>query len=152
MSIETVFTFLSKVFAKISISFSLFFIVIAAGFYFDLINDTIFTILFTLIIILLLIDTMIKFVLKQGEAYNLYRLEKAYIANNYDIYRATLQKSKKSEDNSLVDFIKGIGLETAGKIVEVATTKIEEISDKKEKKDTEKQIELIKAEIAKLDG
>lgn len=143
MSVETMFTFLSKVFARISIAFSLFFVVLAAGYYFGIISETIFSILFILLLILLFVDTVLKFLLKQDETLHLHKLEKNYVADNYEAYRATLQKDKK--EDTINDFIKGLGLESALKLISAA--KNVTLTSKKKEKEKEKKLDLIQAEI-----
>jgi len=130
MSLATVFTFLSKAFAKISIAFSLFFVVLSASFYFGIISDEVFNILFFVLIIMILIDTAIKFVLKQHETIYLHRLEQNYIDKNYLAYRVEIIKKKKDENTSSEAFVSNLGKEVVKKAVSKVMPKSETEDEK----------------------
>lgn len=134
MSLSTVFTFLSKAFAKISIAFSLFFVVLAASYYFGVITDTVFNILFLGILIMVFIDVLITFVLAKDKTLFLHVLEKKDIKANYGAWKESQKKIKKEEDTT-EGMIKGLGLETAQKLIKAV---------KKEKK-----VEFTKEELEK---
>lgn len=132
MSLSTVFTFLSKAFAKISIAFSLFFVVLGAAYFYGIISDTVFNILFLAILIMLLIDVAIKFGLKQHETIYLHLLEEKYVHDNYPEYRQEIQTKKKLEQTTSESFVKDLGKEVLTKAVsKVVKDKTETPEEKK---------------------
>lgn len=140
MSLSTVFTFLSKAFAKISIAFSLFFVVLAASYYFGVISDTVFNILFLGILIMVFIDVIITFVLAKDKAFFLHGLEKKDIRDNYQEWKKSQIKIKKAEDTT-EGLIKGLGLETATKVIKAIK------KEKKVETATDLDIETVKEEL-----